>query len=243
MWSLCFYSWDSHSGEAPQSVVFALRASDWAVLGHSHFIPIECVKEGAKWELSYRESEFLFPHLHFNQTCCNENDFAESPHSECADLIDPGNKVADGIVNPSASRLLLRIHIRTEPVWYGSSVSIIRGSCLSPPHPQPPPYLGPSHALWANLGRVCLLCLRRTDSGVCGGARCNRGICWNCPTRTKIGAAGMESSVFCMRFSGFQSVSGLSLDKQDVPYLLHIFKSAIFMFFWPVSPHSCDESV
>lgn len=157
-------------------------------------------------------------------------DFAEFPHSECADLIDPGKKVADGIVNPSASRLLLRIHIRTEPVWYGSSVSFIRGSCLSPPHPQPPPYLGPSYALWANLGRVCLLYLRRTDSGVCGGARCNRRICWNCPTRTKIGAAGMESSVFCMRISGFQSVSGLSLDKQDVPHLLHIFKSAIFMF-------------
>lgn len=152
-------------------------------------------------------------------------DFAEFHCSQCADLIGPGNEVAEGIINPSAWSLLLSvaslnvlfwIHIRMEPVWYGSSVSIFRGSRLSPLHPQPPPYLGPSHTLWAHLGRVYLM---RTDPGVCGGL-----------IRNKIGATGMESNMFCMRISGFQSVFGPSLDKQDVPHLVHIFKSVIFLF-------------
>lgn len=89
------------------------------------------------------------------------------------------------------------IHIWMEPVWYSSSVSIIRRNQSFTATPSTFPYPGPSHSFWANLRCFYLFDLKKTDTGV--GAGCNRQICWNCPTRTKITVAGMESSVFCIR--------------------------------------------
>lgn len=94
--------------------------------------------------------------------------FTKFPCSECADLIGPGNEVADEILNPSASCLLLSLAfldvpswmpIWMEPVWFGSSVFTIRGSCLSPPYPQPP-HLGPSTHSKLTWGTFICLILR-----------------------------------------------------------------------------------
>lgn len=150
-------------------------------------------------------------------------DSAAFPCSQCADLIASENEVADGIVAPSASRLpssVARLHAASDTYLNGTCdpapVSIIRGSLRPTAAPSTFPYPGPSHRLSADLGRFYPFDLRRTDSGVLAG---NRHICWDCPTWSEIIAAEMESGMLI-----FQDASGRSLDGQDVPDWVQIFK-------------------
>lgn len=128
---------------------------------------------------------------------------AAFPCSQCADLIASENEVADGIVAPSASRLLLTVaFLRAASDTYlngtcdPAPVSIIRGNLPLTAAPSTFPYPGPSRWLSADLGRFYPFDLRRTDSGVLAG---NRHICWDCPTRSEIIAVGMESSMLILR--------------------------------------------
>lgn len=151
-------------------------------------------------------------------------DSAAFPRSQCADLIASENEVADGIVAPSASRLLFSVaclHGASDTYLNGTCdpapVSIIRGNLPLSAAPSTFPSSGPSHGLSADLRRFYPFDLRRTDSGVLAG---NRHICWDCPTRSEIIAAEMESSMLILRF---QNSLERSLDVQDVPDWLQIF--------------------
>lgn len=159
-------------------------------------------------------------------------DSAAFPCSQCADLIASENEVADGIVAPSASRLLFTVaclHAASDTYLNGTCdpapVSIIRENLPLTAAPSTFPYPGPSHWLSADLRRFYPFDLRRTDSGVLAG---NRHICWDCPTRSEIIAAGMESSMSILRF---QNASERSLDMQDVPDWVQIFKPSVVQLF------------